>query len=134
MGKAAEFIGAAQAAELQAALRELSDEAGDVLLSALEDIAKEVATGVAGKVPYRSGAARATYRAQGRAIAWGGESAPYVPWLEFGGKVGRKDSVSRPYSRKGRYLYPTIAEKMSDIAKRVDDLLSDAVNGYLEVD
>lgn len=129
----AQWIKAAQASELRTALREVSDEIADLVHSELEDIARTVAASARSKVPHRSGAAQSSYRAVGAAVSWG-EGVPYVPWLEFGGKVGRKDSVKRPFVRKGRYVYPAIAEQMADIEKRVDDLIAAMTHGYLVVE
>ena len=129
----AKWIRAAQASELQTALRDVSDEIGDLVMSELEDIAKAVAADARARVPHRSGKAQASYRSSGTAVLWG-DGVPYVPWLEFGGKVGRKDSVSRPYTRKGRYVYPAIAERMAEIEERVDDLISQMTAGFLEVE
>lgn len=51
----------------------------------------------------------------------GGSSAPYYPWLDFGGdrrrhnswstsgRVGEKSANERPFYREGRWIYPTIA-------------------------
>lgn len=36
----------------------------------------------------------------------GGSKAPYAPWLDFGGRVGRNRSIHRPYKKEGRYVYP----------------------------
>ena len=129
----AKWIKAAQASELQTALRDVSDEIGDLVMSELEDIAKAVAADARARVPHRSGKAQASYRSSGTAVLWG-DGVPYVPWLEFGGKVGRKDSVSRPVTRKGRYVYPAIAERMAEIEERVDDLISQMTAGFLEVE
>lgn len=41
----------------------------------------------------------------------GGAKAPYYPWLDFGGRVGKYRQVSRPYSEEGRYIYPTYRNK-----------------------
>lgn len=127
------LIGAAQAGELQSALRQVGDEVGDVVLSELEQIAQGVAADARGRVPHRSGRAQLSYRARGAAVSFG-DGVPYVPWLEFGGNVGRKGSVTRPYIRGGRYLYPTLAESMDTIEDRIDDLISAMTHGYLEVE
>lgn len=127
------FINATQMEELRAALREVSDDIGDLVASLLEDMARDIASTAGARVPTRTGRARASYQARGMSLSIG-EGAPYVPWLEFGGKVGRKGSVSRPYSPKGRYLYPTIAGEFADFEARIDDLISQATNGFLEVD
>lgn len=128
------LIGAAQASELRTALRNVSDDIADLVMSELEDIARGVAADASRLVPHRSGRAAASYRARGSAVEFGGEAAPYVPWLEFGGKVGRKDSVARPFVKRGRYLYPVMARDLADIEKRVDALIGQAAAGYLEVD
>lgn len=133
------FVGAGQMADLNAALRNVSDEVADLVLSLLEDKARQIATKAGAKVPYRTGKARASYKARGAAIVIG-EGVPYVPWLEFGGTVGRKaaggakGTVKRPYAPKGRYLYPTIAAEAADIEKYIDDLIAQASNGYLVVE
>lgn len=134
MGKAAELVGAAQAAELRAALRDCSDDIADLVSSELEDIAKDVASDARGRVPQVTGAAAGSYRPRGTGVIFGGVDVPYVPWLEFGGAVGRKKAVIRPKVKGGRYLYPAIAENLADIEKRVDDLIGIATGGYLEVD
>jgi hypothetical protein len=87
------------------------------------------------KVPSKSGAARGSLKAassqtQARVSA-GGRAAPYYPWLDFGGAVGRKKSVHRDFYKSGRYIFPTVAEKQDDIqdamAKAVQQLA--AANG-----
>jgi hypothetical protein len=134
MAKAVELVGAAQAAELRAALRECSDDIGDLVFSELEDIAKTIVADVRGRVPRVTGAAAGSYRARAGGIIFGGPDVPYVPWLEFGGAVGGKKATIRPRVKGGRYLYPTIAENFADIEKRVDDLIGIATGGYLEVE
>jgi len=61
------------------------------------------------RVPRRTGRARQSLRATsiGGAVRLteGGPRAPYMPWLDFGGRVGRRGSVHRPYLRRGRYLH-----------------------------
>lgn len=87
--------------------------------TALNDAANVLLDAVRPKVPQRSGAARASLRAQSSQtearIAVGGPKAPYYPWLDFGGRVGRKKSVRRPFYKEGRYIYPTLAERRDDI-------------------
>lgn len=61
-------------------------------------------------VPKRTGRAARSMRAQSTRTAArvtaGGSRAPYYPWLDFGGHVGRKRSVARAFSPDGRYLFP----------------------------
>lgn len=65
--------------------------------------------------PRDSGAASGSIRAmstQTKArIRAGGAKAPYYPWLDFGGKVGKYRQVERPYNEEGRYIYPTYRNK-----------------------
>lgn len=72
-------------------------------------IAADVAKDARRRVPTRSGRAagtvRATRTAMGAAVSGGGSTAPYYGWLDYGGKVGRRRSVSRPYRAEGRYIY-----------------------------
>lgn len=72
-------------------------------------IADAVAAGAKRRVPKRSGRAASTVRASrsamGAAVTGGGPTAPYYGWLDYGGKVGRRRSVSRPYRSEGRYIY-----------------------------
>lgn len=87
------------------------------LLNVSRDIADDVITTVRGRVPYATGAARASYTsvvtATGVDLTFGGPQAPYVPWLEFGGKAGRSGGT-RPYVPGGRYLYPVIRRVTED--------------------
>ena len=131
---AKQLINAVQLEELRAALRDVGDDIGDLALSLLEEIASGVVADARSHVPQRTGRARATYRLRGTAIVFGDDSAPYVPWLEFGGKVGRHNSNLRAYNPQGRYVYPSIARNMADVERRVDDLISQITAGFLTVE
>ena len=50
-------------------------------------------------------------RAEGLAatVHHGGARYPYAGWLEFGGHVGRRHAVHRPWIPRGRYLYPALS-------------------------
>lgn len=120
--------------ELASALASLNDEIYDLAMSLLEDISGDVVKDVRSRVPYRTGRAQSSYKVSGAGISYGGPQAPYVPWLEFGGKVGRKDSVKRPYRSKGRYLYPAIADNLSDVEAKIDDLIAQITGGFLIVE
>lgn len=89
------------------------------LRTQFQDRARMIARDAQGAVPRRTGAARASVDVQtiegAVAIVAGGRRAPYFPWLEFGGRVGRNDSVNRPFVRDGRYLGRAIDAQLSDI-------------------
>lgn len=92
-------------------------------------VAQDIARKVAQRVPHDSGAAAGTVTARtgqkGAGIAFGGARAPYFPWLDFGGSVGRghkpgkpwSGSVVRPAIQGGRYAFPTI-EDNRDLIER----------------
>lgn len=105
--------------ELQKALRSTADGLDDAVRAEFLDEAKRIAADARGAVPRRTGAARATVDAQlvdgAAAIVAGGRRAPYFPWLEYGGRVGRNDSVSRPFVKDGRYIGRAVDASISDI-------------------
>ncbi len=106
-------------------LRELNrglkayDQAPQEMRDVMKGIAEGVAQDVRHRVPRRSGKMAASYKARGgvkgASIAYGGNKAPYAPWIEFGGRVGSKLTTKRPVIRGGRYLYPTIAKNLEDV-------------------
>lgn len=57
----------------------------------------------------KSGKAKSTVKARSTQTAsrvvGGGNKAPYYPWLDFGGRVGKNKSVRRPFITHGRYIY-----------------------------
>jgi hypothetical protein len=61
------------------------------------------------RIPTLTGAARGSVKARSTRTAarvvGGGSRAPYYPWLDFGGRVGRGGSAHRPFLQDGRYLY-----------------------------
>jgi hypothetical protein len=120
--------------DLSSALKAAEDGAQKQVASALKEIAEGVAADVRSRVPHKSGRAAASYRARGSvggaAIAFGGPKAAYVPWLDFGGRVGRDKSVKRPVVKGGRYLYPAIADNMRDIEEKVAQAIEDITARY----
>lgn len=120
--------------DLGKALKDLDTEAKQLMSNSLKGIAEGVASDVRSRVPHKTGALAASYKARGSvggaAIAWSGTKAPYAPWIDFGGKVGKDKSVSRPFIKGGRYLYPAIADNMADISDLVADAINDVVTKY----
>lgn len=91
------------------------------------------------KIPKRSGRAAASLKARSTRtearVAAGGRRAEYYPWLDFGGKVGRKKSVKRPFIGDGRYLYPALTERRQQITDALQNaLVSVAEAAGLEVE
>jgi hypothetical protein len=120
--------------DLNKALKAADLEAEKEMKSVLKGIAEGVVSDVRSRVPHRSGKAAASYRprggVKGASIAWAGPKAPYAPWIEFGGKVGKGKSVSRPFVKGGRYLYPAINDHMADIEAKVADAIDAITSRY----
>lgn len=115
-------------------LKELDSEAKQLMADTLKGIAEGVAADVRSRVPHRTGRLASSYKARGSAtgaaIAFGGSKAPYAPWIDFGGKVGRGKSVSRPFVQGGRYLYPAIGDNMEDVVDLVAAAIDDIATRY----
>lgn len=105
---------------------------------ALNDAAEIVLSFARLHIPKRSGRAAASLKPRSTQtsvrIAAGGTRAPYYPWLDFGGRVGPRKSVRRPFIGDGRYIYPALSEKHDEFveAMRVA-LVESAESAGLEV-
>lgn len=91
------------------------------------------------QIPKRSGAAAASLKARSSQsavrIAVGGRKAPYYPWLDFGGRVGRGNSVVRPFFKEGRYLFPTLRNNRDEFTRIMQKAVTDVAQGAgLDVD
>lgn len=116
-------------AHLEEQIEKLGSSVERALLNVSQDIADDVLSYVRARIPHVTGNAAGSYKVtqetHGTEISFGGPQAPYVPWLEFGGKAGRS-GASRPYVPGGRYLYPGIRSVSEDweqeILKALDGL------------
>lgn len=90
-------------------LKKLDSDLPKMLRLALNEVADVIVDDAKPDVPHRSGKAARSVKAKSTRtavrVAGGGSRAPYYPWLDFGGRVGRKKSVKRPFKKKGRYIY-----------------------------
>lgn len=96
----------------------------------LNDAAGVIVTDARTRVPRRSGRAAGSIRARSTQtmarVSAGGGRATYYPWLDFGGRVGRRNSVVRPYVGKhGRYIYRAYMTRKSAFAEALSDGLVD---------
>lgn len=122
--------------EVQSAFRRIDREIPKGMRAELLPIAQMIVSDVQQMVPWRTGAAAASVRPRasqtGAGIAFGGNAAPYFPWLDFGGTVGKghrpgqrySGSVKREWKGRpgdGRYVYPTIEEHRDDIERAVEE-------------
>lgn len=111
--------------ELRRSLRDLENGAQKELRLVLNEGADIVADEADNRVPVRSGTAAGSVRArstqtEGRVVG-GGSRAPYYPWLDMGGRVGRNKSIKRPYRSQGRYLFPALESKSDDVMRKLAD-------------
>lgn len=120
-------------------LRKLDAELPKTLRVGFNTAAQLVVDYAKPRYPRRTGRAAGTIRtASTRSavrVSEGGKRAVYAPWLDFGGKVGRKRSVSRPFIKEGRYLYAGLSAEREKIMQAVTDALLDAARAAgIEVD
>ena len=96
-------------------VKRMDRESGKMVRLAFNQASQVVVDEAAPRVPRRSGRAAASLKARSTQtlarVAGGSSKAPYYPWLDFGGKVGRNDSVSRPFFKEGRYIYKSYEDK-----------------------
>lgn len=116
-------------AEFNRALKRLDDQAPKQLRLALNDVADVVIRHARPLVPRRTGRAAASMKARSTRtavrVAAGGRRAPYYPWLDFGGRVGRRKATKRAFLREGRYLYRAYFDNEDEFA----DVLTDRLRG-----
>lgn len=127
-------------AELRRALGKIEPvEAKTELRDGLKRAADLVARDAQGRVPSRTGRARASLRAVSggnRAYVVGGKaSVPYYGWLDFGGRrpiTGNPRSVG-PWAGSGRgpiggrAIYPAFEARQDEVVSLVEDALAKAL-------
>lgn len=114
--------------ELPKGLRIALNECSDFLIKKTQPL-----------IPRRTGKAVGSLKARSTQktvrIAVGGRKAPYYPWLDFGGKTGRKNSAVRPFYKEGRYLYPTLRKNRDEFTKIMEGaIVTIARDAGLDVD
>lgn len=118
---------------LERQIEKLGSSVERALLNVSHDIADDVLAYVRGRIPRVTGNAAGSYKVTqgqlGTEISLGGSEAPYVPWLEFGGKAGRS-GAKRPYVPGGRYLYPGIRS----VTEAWEDEILKALDGLSDLD
>lgn len=117
--------------EFEAALGALENTAPKALSVALAGCTDLVLTDARRRVPTRSGRARGSLAVrlldQSATVVGGGSRVPYFGWLDFGGSVGRRHSVRRPYLANGRYIYFAHEGVKARYGELLAAALSDAV-------
>jgi hypothetical protein len=96
-------------AEFSRNLKKLDSDLPKALRLALNSAADLVVGKARPSIPTSSGRAARSVRSRSTRTAvrvtGGGARAPYYPWLDFGGRVGRNKSIVRPFYKDGRYIY-----------------------------
>lgn len=126
-------------AEFTRNLKKLDSDLPKALRIAFNACAEVVVNDARPKVPSRSGRAKRSIKTRSTATAsrviGGGPKVPYYPWLDFGGKVGRAHSVSRPFLKHGRYIYDAYFDNRDRYAVLVEQALLDVARAAgVEVD
>jgi hypothetical protein len=127
--------------EFQRALKGMSPELPKGLRLAANSAAELVVKDAKPKVPIgpakgghaadsvKAASTRTAARVQG-----GSKKYPYYPWLDFGGGVGPRKSVKRPFLRRGRFIWNSYAENQDKVQAQLSAALSQvAVDAGLEV-
>lgn len=113
------------------ALRKLDADAPKGLRLAFNEAADVVVVRVKSKVPKRSGRAARSVKARSTRtqarVSVGGATAPYFPWLDFGGRTGRRKRTVRPFIKEGRYLFPSLGESHDEIQAVLERSLSGVI-------
>lgn len=106
MGEAVSITGLR---EFQQQLKALDAELPKALRTAFNQAADIVVHEARPRVPSRSGKARASVKSRSTQTAarvvGGSKRVPYYPWLDFGGRVGPRGGVRRPFLKDGRFIY-----------------------------
>jgi hypothetical protein len=105
----------AMSSDLPKALRIASNNAANIIVA---DAKPKVPTGP-GKGGHAADSVKAASTQTAARVQGGGNKYPYYPWLDFGGSVGRKKHVRRPFFKRGRYIWASFADNQ---AKVVDQL------------
>ena len=108
-------------------LRDLDQALPKALRLAGNEAAEIVVDDARSRMPRVSGRAAKSVKTRSTRIAVriaaGSKAAPYVPWLDYGGRVGPNNSVVRKFEPDGRYVYPAFR----DNRERVDDAYRNAL-------
>lgn len=117
--------------ELSRQLKAAPGEAEKMIKPALNEAAQIIVNVARPKIPTLTGAARSSLSVKSTAresrVQAGGTKAPYYPWLDYGGKIGRNGSISRPFDKGGRYIYPAYAQEHANIMRLLEQRIAEAV-------
>lgn len=111
--------------ELSRSLKKVDDSAAKQLRVVFNDAAELVIATARPGIPRRTGKAAGSLKTRSTRTAvrvtFGGPRAPYYPWLDFGGRTGRRKSVVRDFIKEGRYVYPAYHARYDDIIRSMQE-------------
>lgn len=103
-------------ADLPKCIRLANNEVADIVVVWVKDRMEKDSGGAVGTV--RVASTQKEVR-----VKEGSAKRPYVPWLDFGGRVGPKRSVKRKFYSDGRYLYPALGANRDIMTEKLADQL-----------
>lgn len=110
--------------EFQRSLRQMDADLPKQLRVILNQAAQVVVDYAVPRIPRATGAAAGSVKVRSSQresrVAMGGRRAPYMPWLDFGGRTGPGRSVNRPFMREGRYLYVGLRVKRDEVTELME--------------
>jgi hypothetical protein len=113
--------------EFRRNLKTINTDLPKCIRLANNEVADIVVVWVKDRMENRTGGAVSTVRASSTQkevrVKEGSARRPYVPWLDFGGRVGPSRSVRRAYHSDGRYLYPALAANRDVMTEKLSDQL-----------
>ncbi|MGI8425550.1 MAG: hypothetical protein ACR2M4_02935 [Actinomycetota bacterium] len=104
--------------DLTAVRRKFVDGARDLENELADDVAKKAKGNAARDI--LTGEASGSIRAMGPKVT-AGEGVDHYAFADFGGRVGIRKSVKRPFIRGGRYLFP--AAKEVGVIRRAEKMI-----------
>lgn len=122
-------------------LGKLNSDLPKAVRVAMNEAASLVVDRAQPQVPKRTGRAARSIKARSTRTAVrvveGGPRAEYMPWLDYGGRVGRRKATRRRFIADGRYLYPSYeieraSGRFEEVMSRA--LLDVAAQAGIEVD
>lgn len=100
-----------------------------VAARAESESANLVAKAARGRVPIgpaAGGHAISSVKADGSQVTGGGPRFPYFGWLDFGGNVGKNNSVHRPFMKTGRIIWFSYSVNRGQVENQMTDAVVSA--------
>lgn len=108
-------------AESAKGLRLAGNKAADIIVA---DAVPKVPVGP-GKGGHGSSSIKARSTQTAARVTEGGKKYPYMPWLDFGGRVGRRKSVKRPFIKTGRFIWASFDDRSEEVTATLTEALID---------